>query len=259
MSTQDVAAPGECRAECRAELLSFAEVEARIAEAPLVYLPLGTLEYHAAHLPIGLDALTGHGVACAAARITGGVVLPPVYQGFGGSHGPYPWTIMMDGGDVLSGMLTATLSRMQDLGVKRAVVFSGHYAPEQLDLIDGFQQRWNADETNRLKVVATAVNRCPDSPFEQDHAGVFETTLLSGLHPELVHVDRLPSLADHPAADPGGDPHGTHRHDPENPLWGIFGPDPREADLSRGPELVEHLGRWLAGVAGTVPALTSAT
>ena len=239
----------------RAELLSFEEVTARVDAAPIAYLPLGTLEFHQAHLPIGLDSLTGHGVCLGAAERTGGIVLPPVYQGFGGSHGPYPWTIMMNGDAVLAGMLTATLSRLEELGVRRGVIFSGHYAPEQLAFIDRFQREWNAEPGHALDVVSTAVNRCAASPFEQDHAGVFETTLLAGLYPDLVHVDRLPSAASHPGEDPGGDPHGPHRHDPAHPLWGIFGQDPRAAELSRGPELVEILSGWLASVAVVTPVI----
>ena len=234
--------------EVRSERLSPAEIEARLAERSVVYLPLGTLEFHGPHLPMGLDALTGHGVCVAAAERSGGVVLPPVYQGFGGGHGTYPWTIMMDGGETLRANLHATVQRLQDLGVATVVVFSGHFAPEQLDAIDAFTSDWNGGPGRRTTVVATAVNRCPDSPLPPDHAGAFETTLLSGIAPELVHVDRLPDLAAHPQIDPDGDPSGPHRHDPGQPLWGVFGADPRTADLSRGAELRDHLAGWLVSL-----------
>jgi creatinine amidohydrolase len=235
--------------EVRAERLSPAEIEGRLAERSVVYLPLGTLEFHGPHLPIGLDALNGHGVCVAAAERTGGVVLPPVYQGLGGGHAAYPWTIMMTGGETLRANLLATVVRLDGLGVARVVVFSGHFAPEQLDAIDAFASSWNGRPGRRTIVVATAVNRCPDAPLPPDHAGAFETTLLSGIAPELVHVDRLPDLADHPQVDPDGDPSGPHRHDPDQPLWGVFGADPRSADLGRGPELRDHLAAWLASIA----------
>src|SRR5690606_18487082 len=80
--------------EVRAELLSPEELDGRIAASPIAYLPLGTLEFHGPHLPIGLDAFTGHAVCVDAARRSGGIVLPSVYQGFGGGHGHYPWTMM---------------------------------------------------------------------------------------------------------------------------------------------------------------------
>jgi creatinine amidohydrolase len=236
--------------EVRAELLSPEEIDARLAVRPIAYLPLGTLEFHGPHLPIGLDALTGHGVCVEAAQRGGGVVLPVVYQGFGGGHKDYPWTIMMAGGEGIGAHLRATLTRLEELGVTVAVIFSGHFAPEQLDLIDAVAESWNAGERS-LTVLATAVDRCPTAPLPPDHAGRFETTLLAGIHPELVHLDRLPPADTHPAVDPDADPYGPHRHEPEHVLWGVFGPDPRTSDLSAGRGLRDHLAAWLAGEAAS--------
>jgi len=233
----------------RAELLSPAELDARLSQQSIVYLPLGTLEFHGPHLPIGLDALTAHGVCVDAASRAGGVVAPAVYQGFGGGHGRYPWTIMMADGEGIAAHLRATFARLEDFAVETAVVFSGHFAPEQLDLIDRVAAEWNGDGTHALRVVATAVNRCESAPLAPDHAGRFETTLLAGIRPDLVRLDRLPGLEEHPADDPGDDAYGEHRHERDHPLWGVFGPDPRGADLAEGSRLLGHLGEWLAGLA----------
>lgn len=234
--------------DVRAELLSPAELDARISAHPVAYLPLGTLEFHGPHLPIGLDALTANAVCIEAAEQGGGIVLPPVYQGFGGGHGHYPWTLMMSDGVGIESHLRATFTRLRDFGVTTAVVFSGHFAPEQLDLIDELQASWNAEESG-LRVIATAVNRCPSSPLPPDHAGEFETTLLAGASPHLIHLDRLPSIDAHPANDPDGDAYGLHRHERAHPLWGVFGPDPRRADLPSGRSLLTHFGAWLAAAA----------
>ncbi|WP_022883160.1 creatininase family protein [Gryllotalpicola ginsengisoli] len=231
--------------EVRAEFLSLKELDARVAAQPIAYLPLGTLEFHGPHLPIGLDALTAHTVCISAAEQGGGIVLPPVFQGFGGGHGHYPWTIMMADGTGIEAHLRATLTRLEDFGISTAVVFSGHFAPEQLDMIDELESSWNASDS-ALRVLATAVNRYPASPLPPDHAGEFETTLLAGSSPGLIHLDRLPDLSSHPANDPDGDAYGPHRHEPGHPLWGVFGPDPRSADLSTGPYVLAQFGAWLS-------------
>jgi creatinine amidohydrolase len=241
--------------EVRAEYLSPAELDARIAVRPVAYLPLGTLEFHGPHLPIGLDALTAHTVCIEAAERGGGIVLPPVFQGFGGGHGHYPWTLMMGDGAGIETHLRATVTRLRDFGVTTAVIFSGHFAPEQLDLIDALEASWNAEEAG-LRIAATAVNRCPSSPLPPDHAGEFETTLLAGSAPHLIHLDRLPSVDAHPANDPDGDPYGLHRHERAHPLWGVFGPDPRRSDLASGRALLAHFGAWLSAVADDVPVLS---
>lgn len=55
-------------------------VEAR-RRCPAAYLPLGPLEWHGPHLPMGTDALHAHRVAVEVARRVGGVVYPPYFLG----------------------------------------------------------------------------------------------------------------------------------------------------------------------------------
>jgi creatinine amidohydrolase len=71
------------------------QIEAALAERSLIYLPLGTIEWHCHHLPVGLDALTAQGLCLLAAEETGGLVWPVLYYGTGGGHGAFPWTVMM--------------------------------------------------------------------------------------------------------------------------------------------------------------------
>ena len=112
-------------------------------------------------------------------------------------------------------------------------------------MIDEIAAEWGGAE-HAMDVLATGVNRCEGAPLAADHAGVFETTLLHSLHPDLVHIDLLPPAAERPGVDPDGNPMGDHRHDPLHPLWGIFGPDPRGFDPSTSAGLGETLVAWLA-------------
>ncbi|WP_104135801.1 MULTISPECIES: creatininase family protein [unclassified Cryobacterium] len=233
--------------QVQVEYLSPAELDAALAAASIVYLPLGTIEFHGSHLPVGLDALTAHGLCIDAAQRTGGLVLPPLYQGTGGGHSAYPWTIMMPTATAIRSNVHHTLQRLSDFGVRKTVLFTGHFPDEQLDLIDGLAAEWNTQGTHTMRVLATGVNRCTEAPLAPDHAGVFETTLLHSFWPDLVHLDRLPPADMHPAVDPAGDDQGRHRHDSAHPLWGIFGPDPRRLDLSSSGLLREFLVGWLSG------------
>jgi creatinine amidohydrolase len=234
--------------QVQAELLSPEELDAAIRVAPVVYLPLGSLEFHGSHLPIGLDALTAHGLSVAAAVQSGGVVLPPIFQGIGGGHTRYPWTMMMPTGDAVIALVEATMSALEAFGVRLVVLISGHFADEQLAMIDLIAGRWNDAGGHSLRVLATSVNRNADGPIAPDHAGVFETGLLFDLRPELVHTERLPDRNEHPSVDPDGNPAGSHRHDPNHPLWGVFGPDPRDLDGAKAHELAEAMTEWLVGL-----------
>jgi creatinine amidohydrolase len=224
------------------ELLLPHEIGAALAKRPVVYVPLGSIEFHSAHLPVGLDGLTAHGVCTRAAVASGGLVLPTLYYGIGGGHTAYPWTIMAASGTPLTELLDQALTRLQDFGVQVAVLFTGHFAPEQLELVDATAARWNAANAD-LHVLALAINRS-DARVDPDHAGIFETSVLSALWPDRVQLDRLPNLADAPSVDPGGDVHGLHRHDPSHPLHGVFGPDPRTFDSDLAPAVLADVVAW---------------
>lgn len=171
------------------------QIESALAERALIYLPLGTIEWHCHHLPVGLDALTAHALCLAAAARTGGLVWPVLYYGTGGGHGQFPWTVMMPTATEIETMLRFTLRRLSDLGVVEAVLFSGHFADEQLSMIDRIAADWNA-LGQAPHVRALAVNRADIPGFPPDHAGLFETTLLQGIDPGLVDMIRLSADAD---------------------------------------------------------------
>ena len=160
----------------QAELLLPHEVDAALSERSVVYLPLGTIEFHSAHLPIGLDGLSAHGICLRAAAQSGGIVLPPLFYGVGGGHSAYPWTIMASSEGPIRDLLQLSLSRLRDFGVQAAVLFTGHFADEQLELIDDVADHWNTTNT-AMRVLSLAVNRA-EAHIAPDHAGMFETTPL---------------------------------------------------------------------------------
>ncbi len=232
----------EVPADVSLDRLGPNDIAAALAARSVVYLPLGTIEWHGKHLPIGLDALTAHGICAGAARSDGGLVCPALHYGTGGGHGLYPWTVMMEDGDAIAALLLRTIRRMRDFGVKLLVLFSGHFPPEQLALIERLAGEWNT-EGGTLRVLALAVNGAPGLPLAPDHAGIFETTLLHALHPDLVRIDRLPP----PGAAEGfeEDPFGIARHDPAHPLHGVFGPDPRRFDPAGSAALLDGMVSWV--------------
>jgi len=229
----------------RAELLLPYQLRERIAARPVAYLPLGTIEWHCEHLPVGLDALTAHGLSLASAGRDGGIVLPPLFFGTGGGHSSYPFTVMMDDEREIAALLRKSLSRLQDFGLRLAVLLSGNFADTQLAMIDRIAADWNRN-LGPLQVLATAVNRIEGLPIGPDHAGLFETTLLSALQPELVRIDRLPAMSEAPLPPGDGDFSPT-RHDPRHPIWGVFGPDPRRFDPATAAGLLSSSANWLVG------------
>lgn len=198
------------------------QIEAALARRSLVFLPLGTVEWHCHHLPVGLDGLTAEGLCLRAAAVTGGLVWPTLWYGTGGDHGAFPWTVM-PGADEIETLLRFTLGRLAEMGVAQVVLFSGHFAEEQLAMIDRLAK-------DHPFVTALSVNRLPVPGCPPDHAGLFETALLEALNPGLTDPSRL-----------GTAPDEAPRFDPASPLWGIVGADPRATPPLAGAALVDLL------------------
>ncbi len=226
-----------------ADRLTPAQIEERLARASVAYLPLGSLEFHGPHLPIGLDALTAEGVCLAAAERGGGIVLPVVHTAVGGEHAEYPWTLMSRTAEPIEVLLAETLRRLDELGVGRAVLLSGHFAEEQRALVARVADAWKAT-ASAMRVVARTLGQAPAPPVAPDHAARFESLLLRALHPELVDVSRLPDPDAFPAPA-GEDPFGPDRHRADHPLHGVFGPDPRRMDPADAAPLLDYLVTWV--------------
>jgi creatinine amidohydrolase len=225
------------------ELLRPHEIRAVLADQPLVYLPLGTIEWHCEHLPVGLDALTAHGACLRAAARIGGLVYPPLHFGTGGGHGDYPWTVMMSDDGAIATLLGRALPRLQKFGVRCVVLFTGHFADEQIAMIRRIAADWNA-AGHAMKVLALAINGAEPSPIRPDHAGIFETTLLHALWPDRVDLGQLPPKSAR-TGDIEEDGWGPQRHRAGHPLWGVVGPDPRDFDPTKGPALLTAVVDWL--------------
>jgi creatinine amidohydrolase len=63
------------------EMMRPGEIVAARERCPVAFIPIGPLEWHGPHLPLGTDGLHAHHVAVRVARAIGGVVLPTLFAG----------------------------------------------------------------------------------------------------------------------------------------------------------------------------------
>jgi creatinine amidohydrolase len=180
-----------------------AELERRLAERPALVLPVGTIEWHSHHLPLGLDGLKADALAAAVAERSRAVLGPLSWWAAGGV--PFPYTLRLP--TVLIGdLLREVLVQTARFGFKVILVLNGHYG---------------LDDTIAVRRAAVAAMRTADvavfpvAEYELllelgargDHAGVWETSLLWAQRPELVHLDDVAPTAELPGVL-GGDPRG---------------------------------------------------
>jgi creatinine amidohydrolase len=222
------------------------QIYAALEKKSILYIPLGAIEWHGLHLPIGLDSMTSHGLCLRVAEKVGGLVMPPLYYGMTGSIGHHPWTILLEEESTFLSIIRDTLKRLEAFGVKLAVVFTGHFGKRQLAALEVLKNEWQ-QEKHSMRLLVLSINQCPDASMTGDHGAIFETSLLTQLSPELVHLDKLPDQEIHPANDPEGDSWGPHRRDPANVLFGILGDDPRQYEEGRAEELLDTILTWTIG------------
>ena len=76
------------------EFVRPARVRRVLEDTPIVFLPVGCVEYHGPHLPLGVDMLTADAMCHRTAAVTGGLVLPPLWLASGVL--PLPHGIVVD-------------------------------------------------------------------------------------------------------------------------------------------------------------------
>lgn len=218
-----------------AELLPW-EFRARLAAKPVAYLPLGTIEWHGEHLPLGGDAIQSEGLMVECAMRFGGIVMPPIHLGpdrawdrgageilqgmdYADSTDPHR---RLDGScywvsdGVFALMVDALLVQIKRVGFK--MVFADGHGPSRRAWCEAMPER---EKRFDLKLAGVSEEVSSEWKSQVDHAGRNETSLVMHYRPELVDIGRL---------------------DPDRGAWpqGVGGEDPRDGSAAYGRECMEQ-------------------
>jgi creatinine amidohydrolase len=214
------------------------EIAAALARAPILVLPLGTIEWHSHHLPLGLDGLVAADICGAIAEACDGVSGPVSYWGIGGV--PYPYTLKLPI-ELVEPVLSALFEQFGAMGFRVILAFAGHFGVDQTLAI----KRAAVDVMDRSPVTVLPLTEYDlvSDMYTGDHAGPGETSLMWAVSDGLVRIREL---------------------DPAIALDGVIGEDPRlhaskelgvklktaivERERSGSPEGTRSLGRPAAAI-----------
>lgn len=172
----------------RYEELLVGELEQARAQAPIVYFPIGSLEYHGWHLPLGFDALHAHALCLQAAAQTGGVVLPATFWGTRGHEG-FAGSLLLQP-ETIATLVRDVLAQLAAQGFRLIVICTGHWPDVQGALLRQVAEDYLAEHPGPRILVVDPFNLHPtDRPVE--HAGRVETSAMLFLRPDLVDMDQL--------------------------------------------------------------------
>jgi creatinine amidohydrolase len=176
-------------------------IKAAAPEGVLV-LPVGAVEQHGPHMPVGTDiVLSGDLCREAADRASGQAavfVAPALPYGISNHHKPHAGVFSLSAHvfcDVLFELLTSAF----ESGFRRAAIVNGHNGNDEAIKIV-------ARELNNrmpLTIAATSYWAAAWKQLEDEgvvdgvpripgHAGMFETSLMLAMHPKFVRSDLIP-------------------------------------------------------------------
>jgi len=181
------------------EMLIPELLEAR-DRTPLAYLPIGSLEYHGFHLPLGHDTIQAHEFCLRAAEQTGGVVLPATYWGTRGHEGHEGSILLQE--STVAALLGDILAELARLRFRLVVVFTGHHPDVQGVVLKRVGEDFMRNNPS-LRVLVLDPFYLHPATTEVEHAGKQETSLMLHLRPALVAVQNLslPGALDHISKD----------------------------------------------------------
>jgi creatinine amidohydrolase len=180
----------------RLEELFPAELD---AQKPVLLVPVGTIEWHGHHLPLGLDLLKADALARAAGERCGAVVAPPTWFAAGGVA--FPHTLKLPA-DMIEPPLTEALAQLAEDGFRVIALVNGHYGLENTLAT----KRAAAAAMQRTEATVLAVadyELLIDEGARGDHAGEWETALMLAVRPDLVRLDDVGDGLGVVGADPG--------------------------------------------------------
>ncbi len=240
--------------------LTWPEVERAIQSKAPVFLPVGSVEQHGPHLPLGVDGYIPLALAEIVAGRVGSVVAPPIsYAGRsaprsgGGEH--FPGTTCLRG-QTLQAVLQDILGSFARQGWRGACVLNGHFengafiAEAALDLHrTGTRPEFKVCVINWWELVSPALLRelfGEQFPgWELEHASLTETSLMRHFHPGLVHLEAIPPWD---GVAPASHPYAVFPEPPGlvPPSGILYRADTSSAEIGR--RLADHLVEAIEGI-----------
>lgn len=234
----------------RVLLEEYTRDEARsIAHDSLVVLPVGATEQHGPHLPVYTDTLLVTHIARAAAAEAAAIpvlVAPTLPFGSSHHHLPFGGTLSI-ATDTYYRLVCDLVESLVKGGFQRIFLLNGHGGnTELLELVarDMAQQHRANLATAPYWTIgwrALVEQRAHADAWLPGHAGIFETSMMLAIHPELVR-DSRPERGVTGSSDPRGwdSPFRTELHGSWQRIDG-FTDNPARATAERGTRYLQAI------------------
>ncbi len=160
---------------------------------PVAIIPLGSIEQHGPHLPLGTDSYAALAISKKVACRTNSIVVQPCWPGYSPHHMGFAGTITFRA-ETLINIILDTVESLVEHGIKKILILNGHGGNAQIAAHAARQAR---RRTGAVVLMPTGpMGGAPEDMLQKVdvHAGAGETAMALTLFPDLVEMQRVESF-----------------------------------------------------------------
>jgi creatinine amidohydrolase len=221
------------------------EVADVVSRSRLAILPLGSLEFHGPHNPIGSDSVIILGIAERVAGRTNGLLFPAIRFTQCPAHTARFRGTLSIRPEVMTMYLADVLRNIAHLGFRKILILNGHdgnigpgrgaiaqVADETKDAALLLVSWWEFLPGEMMKSLAMF----HQSNGGHGHGGPLETSAVAAFRPDLVHLDQAKNLPEPPDLS-GGPPYFLQKSTATG--WPGYSGNVSEASADKGKKIVQ--------------------
>lgn len=221
------------------------EVADLMSHSRLAILPLGSLEFHGPHNPLGSDSIIISGIAERVAARTSGLLFPTIRFTQCPAHtAQFRGTLSLRP-EVMTLYFADVLRNIAHLGFRKILILNGHdgnvgpgrgaiaqVADENKDAALLFVSWWEFLPSEMMK----RLGMFHQANGGHGHGGPLETSAVAAFRPELVHLDQARDLPEPPDLS-GGPPYFLQKSTAAG--WPGYSGKISEASAEKGRKIVQ--------------------
>ena len=226
------------------EVIGF-EIDEIAFRYPLAIVPLGSLEFHGPHNPLGTDSIIISGLADRVALRTNALLFPTVRFTQCPAHTAHFRSTISIRPEVMTMYFADILRNILHIGFRHVFILNGHdgnigpgrgaiaqVADEINDSALLFASWWEFLPGELMK----SLGMFQQSNGGHGHGGPLETSAVAAFRPELIHLDKARDLPEPPDLS-GGAPYFLQKSAATN--WPGYSGHVSEASAEKGRKLVK--------------------
>jgi len=181
------------------EKLTFKDIEKLSKEDTIVVIPIGSMEIHGPHLPLGTDALVIYKLALEVAKREEALVLPPIYYACAVENRHFPGNISLKA-EIFLELIESLCDEIGRNGFKKILILNGHGGNKRSLSLFIRELLW---KKKRYQVyilmdpwspIADVIDSIKETE-EIGHACEIETSFILYLFPELAKLEEVKDKA----------------------------------------------------------------